>query len=81
MFMEYYKHITDILQAYCGINLHLCNISAMLYCNLQYCNIATILLQSSICYMGNNVNKRSNFVTKNHYYVTKKLILTFMLSK
>ena len=30
MFMEYYKHITDILQAYCGINLHFCNISAML---------------------------------------------------
>ena len=69
---NYFWDITDILQAYCGINLHFCNISAMLYCNLQYCNIATILLQSSELYGYNNVNKRSNFVTKNHYYVTKK---------
>ena len=31
-------------------------ISAILHCNLQYCNIATILLQSSVLYRRNSHN-------------------------
>ncbi|KYN14710.1 hypothetical protein ALC57_13124, partial [Trachymyrmex cornetzi] len=51
-------NITGILLTFCRqiVNLHFCTISAMLHCNLQYCNITAILRQSSVLY-GFNMKK------------------------
>jgi len=64
------------------VNLHLYNISAILQCNLQYCNIATILLQSFVLYKKNNIcyDQVSMYSVLKRYYTTLVNIL-FHISK